>query len=211
MSFFRLWANENDIARLNPEININQLPGPFSYSAALGKYSEDIFHKKTDMGRLIHLMKYRQNAQAAKKLSGILISFIREYPLPQHPDLIITIPDTITNCPISPVKYLAEAIGKEFNWPVRHDIFSHINVGPPQKARTFNERIEDNLRRYRLDYPELVQEKNILLFDDIFATGQSMIEAAQHIWDQRPRTVMAMALVKLGSQYKIYNDESEHN
>lgn len=211
LSFFRPLANKEDIARLNPEINISQLPGPFTYSVALGKYSVEIFHKKTDMGQLIHLMKYHQNEQAAEKLSGILIDFIKEYPFPENPDLVITIPDTIINRPLSPVKYLAESICKDFDWPVRHDVFSHIKVGPPQKTRTFEERIEDNVKRYRLDFPKLVSEKNILLFDDIFATGQSMIEAAQLIWEQRPQTVMAMTLVKLGSKYKIYDDKSMHN
>ncbi|MFH1699339.1 MAG: hypothetical protein ABIE07_02030 [Candidatus Zixiibacteriota bacterium] len=211
LSFFRPMNVNEEIAGLNPEINISQLPGPFSYSVALGRYTVEKFHEKTDMGLLIHMMKYRQNTEAARKLTKILIDFIREYPFPQNPNLVITIPDTMTNRQNSPVKYLAEAIGKEFNWLVRHDIFSNIKVGLPQKTRTFDERIEDIHKRYRLNCPQLVQGKHILLFDDIFATGQSMIEAAQHIWDHHPHTVMAMTLVKLGSKFKIYGDESEHN
>jgi len=188
----------DEIDSLAPEIKPDTLPGPFARSLAIGRYSFDDFHKRTDMGKLIHLMKYHYSRKAADRLTIFLINYLQENPLPDQPGLVVTLPDSLTNRPFRPTAYLADAFGTHFGWPVRHDIIHPIRLEKPQKDRSFEERLADTEPRYDLRHPEAVTGKKVLLFDDIYATGRSLIEAADLINAHSPESLMALTLVKLG-------------
>lgn len=185
------------ITHLQPELNTVQLPGPFDFSMGLGGYSKDTFHKKTDMGVLIHKMKVHHSTAAADRLVSFLIRYLEENRLPSNPDLVITVPDSLTNRPFSPTEYLCDCLVNHFDWTARHDIITRIRQEKPQKDRSFEERIDDTRPRYGLRYPNDIRDKHVLLFDDIYATGRSLIEAADLIREQSPASVMALTLVRL--------------
>jgi len=150
------------------------------------------------MGKLIHLMKYHYSQKAADRLASFLIDYLEENPLPDLPQAVITIPDSLTNRPFRPTAYLADAFGAHFGWPVRHDVIHRIRLEKPQKDRSFEDRLADTRPRYNLIHPEAVAGKQVLLFDDIYATGRSLTEAADLINEHAPRSLMALTLVKLG-------------
>jgi len=186
------------IADLTPELETTFLPGPFDFSVGLGNYSMNTFHHRTRMGTLIHLMKYHDSQEAADRLASFLAEYLTEHPLPFRPDLIVAVPDSIPNRPFSPVGYIAERIAELFCWEARQDIVVRARLEKPQKDRSFEERLADNRPRYTLHHPELLHGKNVLLFDDIFASGKSMLEAAELIRRHDPAHLMALTLVRLG-------------
>jgi predicted amidophosphoribosyltransferase len=186
------------IRELTPELATTQLPGPFDFSIGLGYYSMQTFHRRTHMGTLIHLMKYQYSREAAERLAVFLIDYLTKHPLPYRPDLIVTVPDSIPNRPFSPVGHIAERVAEKFGWTARQDIIVRARLEKPQKDRSFEERLADNRARYALRYPEAVRGKTVLLFDDIFATGKSFIEAAELIRERDPIRLMGLTLVKLG-------------
>ncbi len=200
----RLFGRNDDenvpIGELTPELETTPLPGPFDFSLGLGHYSMQTFHRRTRMGTLIHLMKYHYSREAADRLAAFLIDYLTDYPLPYRPDLIVTVPDSIPNRPFSPVGYIAERIANKLGWSARRDIIVRARLEKPQKDRSFEERLADNRPRYALRHPEAVRGKTVLLFDDIFATGKSFIEAAELIREQNPVCLMGLALVKLGQK-----------
>jgi predicted amidophosphoribosyltransferase len=184
--------------RLNPQIAMTELPGPFDYAVGLGKYSIETFHKRSDMGTLIRMLKSDYSTAAADRLAELLIQFLESHPLPQKPDLVVTIPDSLTNRPFKPVAYLADQAADHFGWSARHDIIYPVRIEKPQRERSFKERMADLQPRYNLRHSDAVHGKSVLLFDDIFATGQSIIEAADLIREHSPAFVMALTLAKLG-------------
>lgn len=186
------------VERLTPELSPTFLPGPFDYSIGLGHYSEQTFHRRTQMGTLVHMMKYHYSHEAADRLTVFLKEYLTDNPLPFRPDLIVTVPDSIPNRPFSPVGYIADRIAGEFGWTARHDIIVRARLEKPQKQRGFEERLQDTRPRYALRHPEAVRGRSVLLFDDIFATGKSLIEAANLIREHDPACLMAVTLVKLG-------------
>jgi predicted amidophosphoribosyltransferase len=201
----RIWARifgrrrENTpVERLIPELSPTFLPGPFDYSIGLGHYSESTFHQRTQMGTLVHLMKYHHSYEAADRLVIFLKEYLTEHPLPDPPSLIITVPDSVPNRPFSPAGYIADGIAAAFGWTACHDIIVRARLEKPQKQRSFEERLQDTRPRYMLRHPEAVRGECILLFDDIFATGKSLIEAANLIREHDPACLMALTLVKLG-------------
>lgn len=186
------------VEELTPELSPTVLPGPFDFSVGLGQYSLKTFHRRSQMGTLVHLMKYHHSREAADRLSEFLIEYLADHPLPERPDLIVTVPDSIPNRPFSPAGYIAERLAGEFGWTARTDIIVRARLEKPQKDRSFEERLQDTRPRYALRHPDAVRGKNILLFDDIFATGKSLIEAAALIREHDPACLMALTLVKLG-------------
>ncbi len=183
---------------LNPELCVTPLPGPFSCGLALGSYSEDTPRQKTDLGKLIYLMKYRHSVRAAERLAAFLINYLKINPFPNPPYVLITVPDSITNRPFSPVGYLADQVASHFGWIARHDILARLRLEKPQKDRDFKEKLADKRLRYFLKHPRAVKGKHILLFDDIYDTGRSLTEAAHLINEQSPASLTALTLVKLG-------------
>lgn len=185
------------IQLLTPEVSVTRLPGPFDYGIGLGDYSPATFHDRTDMGALVQLMKCHHSRPAADKLAAFLIGYLTSHPLPNRPDLIVTIPDSITNRPFSPVGYIADTVAEHFGWSCRHDMIVRTRLEKPQKDRSYKERLEDRRPRYALQYSDILAGRHILFFDDIYATGRSLIEAADLIRAGRPASIMALTLVKL--------------
>jgi len=196
--FLRTPDAENiSVGELTPELSMTRLPGPFDYAVGLGDYSQGDFHERTDMGTLVHLMKYHYSREAADRLVEFLIDFLTANPLPDDPDLVITIPDTITNRPFSPTAYIAEQLGRRFRWPVGSKVIVRARLEKPQKDRSFEERLRDSRPRYALRNGNAARHKHILLFDDIYASGQSLKETGRLIREQNPKTLMALTLVRL--------------
>lgn len=187
----------NAINRLTPELSPVPLPGPFDFAVGLGDYSQGDFHDRTDMGMLVHLMKYHYSQEAADRLVEFLIDYLMANPLPERPDLIVTIPDSITNRPFKPTLYMAERLGSRFSWPVGNNIIHRARLEKPQKDRSFEERLEDTRPRYKIRGGDAVSNRHVLLFDDIYASGQSLKEAGYLIREHDPKSVMALTLVRL--------------
>ena len=185
------------IERLTPEIRVTSLPGPFDYAVGLSDYSLTTFHDRTDMGALVHLMKNHHSRPAADKLAAFVIGYLDDHPLPYRPDLVVTIPDSITNRPFSPARYIADMVAEHFGWSCRHDLIIRARLEKPQKDRSYKERLEDRRPRYALQHGDILTGRHILLFDDIYATGRSLIEAADLIRADRPASIMALTLAKL--------------
>ena len=198
ISFFHSAENDDMVKTIFPTVSPVSLDGPFTFGVALGRYTLAQFHTKSDLGILIHLMKYGQNIAAAEKLAAFIIEYLKSYPLPETPDLLVTIPDTIPNRPFKANQYLGDHIAVALGIPSRHDIFGHLKLGPPQKDRSFEERLADDQPRYRLTHPEAVKGKSILLYDDICSTGQSLCEAARLLKSAGAESVTALTLVKIG-------------
>jgi predicted amidophosphoribosyltransferase len=195
--FHRQKIDRAEIDRLTPEQNISHFPGPFEFSLGIASFSIEDFHRRSDMGQLIRLMKNSHSTEAADRLRSFLILFLEENPLPRPPEVIVTIPDSQPDRPFRPMAYLADGVGNHFGWSSRHDIIHPIRSGKPQKERSFEARLADKQPRYDLQHPEAVEGRIILLFDDVYATGSSLIEAAGLISEHAAASIMALTLAKL--------------
>lgn len=215
-SFFQI--NQHEDAKLeNPELLVPVLnavdlmqiiddrilgrlghSNPFKYALSLGHYSDQLHNKRTDLGQLIYLMKYRFIREAADKALEFTWQNLKNIDLPYQPDLVISIPDSLVNRPFSPTRLIAYGLADYFDSQRVVDLIHRRRLALPQKHRQWSDKISDSRLRYHISDRETVRNKHILLFDDIFDTGQTALEAGYHLRSAGAKSVMLLTLVYLG-------------
>jgi predicted amidophosphoribosyltransferase len=184
-----------DVNRLAREINPVPLEGPFDKGLALSRFSIDDFHRRSYLGEVVRRMKNSEADGTAGLLSRVIVEALRCQPLAHPPDIVIPIPDTVPGRAFSLPLRLAEHLAAHFDCGVGEDILSLHGVVVPQKNRPLEERRNDTQSRYTLRPDITLAGKSILLFDDIYASGQSMNEAAEIIRHSQPLYLTAVVLV----------------
>ncbi len=172
---------------------------PFASAFSLGRYSNLFTGTKTNLGQLIFLMKYQYVKTAAERLLKFTCQGLKKIKLPYHPDLIVSIPDSLINRPFSPTRLIASGLAEYYYAEYIDDLIQRKRLGPAQKNRLFNDKISDQRLRYSLLDRDSVRGKHILLFDDIFDTGQTALEAGRHLRSAGAKSIMLVTLAYLGS------------
>jgi predicted amidophosphoribosyltransferase len=90
-------------------------------------------------------------------------------------DAIIPVPPSHTGRPFQPVVEVARALGDKFNIPVLTDAVKKVKETPELKNVTdFKERKRLLLFAFKVQQPEAVAGKTVLLFDDIYRSGGTL-------------------------------------
>lgn len=171
---------------------------PFDFAIALGRYNDNLHKKLTDLGQLIYLMKYHYIREAAESATEFACQQLQTIKLPHHPDLVVTVPDSLVNRPFSPTRLISYGLADHFDSERAPDLIQRRRLSLSQKDRPWNVKLSDNRMRYHLSNKDFVRDKHILLFDDIFDTGQTAIEAGSHLRSAGAKSVMLVTLVYLG-------------
>lgn len=179
-----------------PETELDELPGPFDGSLSLWQCQYDSFHASSSIGSLIREMKQQDSESIRALFIQAIVDYFIEHPQEIPPDIVTVIPDSRRRS-FQTVSAVASGFCKELSWTFREGLIIPAKVGKPQKNRSWAERQGDRTSRYRPADPEIVSGKHILIFDDIFATGQSMTEAAKLFRDAGAESVSALVLVRL--------------
>jgi len=135
--------------------------------------------KYTLTGDEMHKLKYRREHYRIPKLATTASSFIKCYLNEWQLSCIIPIPPSDTTRLFQPVIKLAEAIGNLCNLQVNDEVLKKV------KSTTQLKDIEDPDRRRVLlegvfDTPQnSLTGRNILLFDDLYRSGETLKAAAQ--------------------------------
>jgi len=183
-----------DNRRLTAEIVPTPLTGPFDEGLALSQFTIDDFHRRSYLGEMVRQMKNGKSDEIVEMVSHLLITTLIQYPPAHQPDIIIPIPDSVPDRLFSPIACLAELLAAHFNCAVGHDILSVRDDIVPQKSRSLEERRNDTQPRYDIRPDISLTGKSILLFDDIYASGQSINEAAELIRRSRPSHLAVLVL-----------------
>ncbi len=183
-----------------PDYEITDLPGPFESARALWDYTIEEFHSTAPVGRKIRVIKtdgHKNQQEYINLFADRVVGWLKmNTPFPT-PDCIVTIPDTEQNRLVKPVDTMAAQIAEKMNWHFEKSVIELSRLEKPQKTRGWTERLQDKTPRYRLNNSCNISGKHILLFDDVFATGQSMIEVGKLIQAQKPKSLTALALVRI--------------
>ena len=198
LSFFRIIPEVlKGIDNTDALLDIQPLPDNFIWSRTLGRYSRRDLHRRTGLGKLIYLAKYKSNREAADRLAEIIIGNLKSDPPPFRPDIITIVPDTISNRSFSPVPYIAQKMADFWEVDLILDFIGPAKLNKPQKRRTPEKRRSDIESRYVLRYKQELVDRKIFLFDDIYGTGQSLCEAADLLVEAGAKAVLAMTIVRI--------------
>jgi competence protein ComFC len=189
------------------DINPTRIPGRWSKGFSLDLHttsSELIGHdeyghprfesKRSELGELLYKLKFRRNKRVIPEIAEVVVSFVEAY-LPKV-DLIIPAPPSTPRTE-QPVILLARAIGERINVPVSEDCVWKTRETPQLKnVFDFDERLRLLDGAFEVDRPN-VEDKTILLFDDLFRSGATLNAITSVLYDQGGASdILALTLTR---------------
>jgi competence protein ComFC len=125
---------------------------------------------RTEIGELLHQLKYRGNKEAAQKIIIAVTTFLT--PHRSKFDVLVPVPPSSVRA-VQPVMLLAQSIGQALGLPV-------LACVTTTRATTQLKGVDDPEKRkelvkglYAVD-PAKTAGKSVLLFDDLFRSGSTM-------------------------------------
>jgi len=132
--------------------------------------------------KLIHEFKYKQKHHLGEILGKFMIDFIHEYKLPiECMDYIIPIPlhkTKLREREFNQAEILAKRIAYEFNKDMPLEILKRIKNTKTQTDLEPNKRFLNVKESFVVENSKKIENKNLLIVDDVFTTGATSSEAA---------------------------------
>ena len=151
--------------------------------------------KYTDVGDLLHQLKYKGKADSLEALVNVATAFVRKW-LPRV-DAIVAVPPTRIRRPSQPVVELAIGLGKNLNLPVHDGFVRNVkNTKELKNVSDYGERIKVLEDAYKVRDQSLAG-KSVLLFDDLYRSGATLNAVTKILYDEgQCSTVYALALTR---------------
>lgn len=168
-------------------INPTELKGNWNEGYALDYHlvsseyvGEDVYgnkrfdNKYTELGELLYKMKYNGHHDTSDDIVSIARPFLDKWLKDKAIDIILPIPPTKSR-DIQPIFIIAEAISKCCNVPCSSEVF--VKTTPTQSKDI--DKSEKDLTGTITLLKNAKRKCNILLIDDLFATGATAAECVK--------------------------------
>jgi ComF family protein len=162
----------------------------FDTVVAIGGY-------KTDLRKVIYLMKQTQHAPLATAMGRLLVQKRFNELAGLHADLIVPIPmhwrrrlKRGTNSP----EHLARCLGQKLGIPVHRRLLVRCKNTQPQSELPPRQRFRNVRGAFRVRTTHHIQDARILLVDDVLTTGATCSEIAR-ILKEAGAAMVAVAVV----------------
>lgn len=146
----------------------------------------------------IHLYKYRPVRALGKPLAAWMAGQVR---FDARPDLVMPVPlhrKRLRHRGFNQALLLADGITRHFDLSLCFDNLVRTRPTRPQVELTGAERAVNVKGAFSLLRPEEIEDKGILLIDDVFTTGATMNECARVLKEAGARSVVAFTLARTG-------------
>jgi competence protein ComFC len=187
------------------EINPRDLRGNWKAGWALDLHTvssralaDGIFDTEyTEIGQALYLLKYRFHRKSIKPLVQAAVSFIEAKPELHDLDAIIPVPPSDENRPFQPVQRLAGGIAKKLDLAVSLGYLMKLRDTRPLKYLR-----DAQSRKEELETAFMVKDmrfagKDVLLFDDLFRSGETLREITHVLQTQgKVANVFVLTLTK---------------
>lgn len=142
-------------------------------------YALMYFDKKGLSRELIHQLKYRNQ----EKIGGILAKWVVENLRfkGEKPDLLVSVPlhpKKLKERGYNQLHLFTEKLAEYYEIPFRHDLLQRESY---HKAQAQKNKADRGETKYHFSLSENIENKHILLIDDIYTTGNTMSAAAWEI------------------------------
>ena len=147
----------------------------------------------------IHYFKFRFIKKMAEPLAQLLINFFERVDPAINDPLIIPVP-------LNKKRFLergfnqSELIGKifadHFNFSFMTDLIERHRYTPHQVGLNRAKRLTNVQGSFKINRSELIQNKNIILIDDVVTTGSTLEEIAKILKDFGAKKVWGLTVAK---------------
>ena len=141
-------------------------------------FSLMFFDKKGLSRKILHQLKYRNQ----ERVGGTLADWVTErMEITEKPDLLINIPlhpKKLKERGYNQLHLFTEKLAEYYEIPFRHDLLQRESY---HKAQAQKNKADRGETKYHFSLSENIENKHILLIDDIYPTGNTMSAAAWEI------------------------------
>ncbi len=149
---------------------------------------------------LIHEFKYNNKDYLASTLSSLILAFIEDYDIPiKSVDLLVPVPlhpARLREREFNQALLLGKKIASAYNIPVSTDNLIRRKFTQNQAELESEARLINVLGSFTVRKPELFENKDILLVDDVLTTGATCSEAAKALKNAGSRKVFVLTLAR---------------
>ena len=156
-------------------------------------FSLMFFDKKGLSREILHQLKYRNQ----ERVGGILADWVIErMEITEKPDLLINIPlhpKKLKERGYNQLHLFTEKLAEYYEIPFRHDLLQRESY---HKAQAQKNKADRGETKYHFSLSEIVENKHVLLIDDIYTTGNTMSAAAWEILKHKGNklSILVMAI-----------------
>ena len=156
-------------------------------------FSLMFFDKKGLSREILHQLKYRNQ----ERVGGILADWVTErMEITEKPDLLINIPlhpKKLKERGYNQLHLFTEKLAEYYEIPFRHDLLQRESY---HKAQAQKNKADRGETKYQFSLSEIVENKHVLLIDDIYTTGNTMSAAAWEILKHKGNklSILVMAI-----------------
>lgn len=147
---------------------------------------------------LVHEFKYRNRQYLDTLLSTLMIDCIKDYDLPMHfVDSVVPIPlhpARLREREFNQAETLGNRIAKAFNKELVTGVLNRSRHTKTQTELKTRERFLNVRGSFSVTHNQLIQNKNLLLVDDVLTTGATCSEAARSLKEAGAGVVFVLTL-----------------
>jgi ComF family protein len=149
---------------------------------------------------IIHFLKYKKWRSLENVIKPIVEKYIENISYNFNDFIIIPIPlhsDRQKERGFNQAEIIGEIISTKLNLPLKNQIIKRNRYTEPQaKSKTSEERKNNIKNCFSVINSEKINNKNIILVDDIHTTGSTINEASKTLKDAGVKKIIAFVLAK---------------
>ena len=152
--------------------------------------------------QLIHLYKYKHKKSLGERIGNEIGQLLTSWDEFRKTDMLIPIPlhpVRLREREYNQSELLARYASEYCNVPLASHIITRIINNPTQTGLSQQERRENVKGIFRIENPDAVKDKNILLLDDVMTSGLTMNECAKTLKKAGASEVCCLAVIHPGT------------
>lgn len=155
----------------------------------------------TEIGELLNHLKYHQKKENIQLLADIVVDFLKTRLVTPYLSAIIPIPPSDTTRTFQPVYEIAKVVGEKLKLKVDYDYL--LKIRPTSQLKSIDD--PEERRKILADVFQIKDQrysgKKVLLFDDLYRSGETMNVATQVLIDSgHVNNVYIFAITKTRSK-----------
>lgn len=152
----------------------------------------------------IHLFKYLGKRSLAQPFADLMVKVLKSEKAYQPIDSVVAVPlhaNRLQERTFNQAEDLAVNIARKLKKPYLEEVLWRIVDTPTQVSLNKKERNKNLKGAFTVTNPEVVENKNILLIDDIFTTGNTVSESTVALQKAGAKRVAILTLATGKKQY----------
>ncbi|MBU1036841.1 ComF family protein [Patescibacteria group bacterium] len=149
--------------------------------------------------KIIQGLKFRYIIELAEPLAELLIKFYQQLPEKLAEPLIIPVPlhkKRTLERSFNQAELIAKIFADHFKYPLVTKAVKRAKNTPHQVGLNKKQRMVNIKNAFTISQPKLIQQKNIIIVDDVLTTGATLKSLAKTLKDYEAKNIWALTIAQ---------------